>query len=116
MKNLSNFLSLLLILVIGSTSILSGQYGQENKLLSFEQDIINNTQVDGDFDFFVETATDKITVPSLKINGSGDYGIGFRSIEYLNVLESGLLHWHWFKNKCRFFEIENLLFPFHFFL
>lgn len=117
MKSLFNSLSILLILVIGSNSILSGFSGLgDEQWQSFEQDILTHSQVDGDFNFFLETAYEKIIVPSIKFNGSVDVGKGLISVENLGVVEGGLLHLDWYKKKIRFFDVQKLLYPFHFFL
>ncbi|WP_194973976.1 hypothetical protein [Aquiflexum lacus] len=117
MKSLFNSLSLLLVLVIGSNSILSGFSEIEDKqLLSFEQDFLSDSQVDGDFHFFVETSFEKILIPSIKIKDLGDAGLGLGSNEGSTLLEIGTLRSDWFKKKLRFFDIQKLLYPFHFFL
>jgi hypothetical protein len=117
MKSLINSLSLLLILVIGSNSILSGFSGREDKqLLSFEQDILSDSQVDGGSVFFIETSSEKIIVPSIKFNGHGDADLDLSTFEASKILQSGTLRLDWFKKKDRFFDVINLLYPFHFFL
>ncbi|WP_373522889.1 hypothetical protein [Aquiflexum sp.] len=117
MKGLSNYLSLLLILIIGSNSILSGFSGHGDKqLLSFEQDILSDSQIDGDFNFFVKTSSEKIVIPSIKVKSLGDAGLFLIPIEHSGILERKMLRLDWFKMDVKFFDVQKLLYPFHFFL
>ncbi|WP_373496872.1 hypothetical protein [Aquiflexum sp.] len=116
MKSLFNSLSILLILVIGSNSVLSGFSGHADKLQSFEQDILSDSQVDGDFNFFLETSSEKILIPSIKVKSLGDAGLFLLPKEHSGILESNTLRLDWFKKQVRFFDVQKLLYPFHFFL
>jgi hypothetical protein len=117
MKSLSNCLSFLLILVLGSNSIISGFSGPKDKVLtSFEQDVLTGFQVDGHFNFFVDVSPEKIIVPPFKAKHFEFDGLGIKLNQISGILESGSLHFDWFKKKERFFDVQKLLFPFHFFL
>lgn len=117
MQSLSKYLSFLLILVIGSNSILGSFSGPEDKELpSVEQDMLTDSQVDGHFNFFVETSSEKIVVPSFKTKHLEDSGLGIFPNQNIGILLIGTLRLDWFKKKERFFDVKKLLFPFHFFL
>jgi hypothetical protein len=104
-------------LIIGSNSVLGSFSGLEDKeLSSFEKDILTDSQVDGHFNFFVETSSEKIIVPSFKTKHFEFDGLGIDLNQISGILESGSLHLDWFNRKERFFDVQKLLYPFHFFL
>lgn len=78
--------------------------------------MLSDSQVDGDFNFFIDTSSDKITVPSIKFNGHGDADLDLSIFKASKILQSGTLRLEWFKKKARFFDVQKLLYPFHFFL
>ncbi|WP_084123127.1 hypothetical protein [Aquiflexum balticum] len=117
MKGLLNYISFLLILVLGSNSIISGFSGPKDKeLSSFEQDMLSDSQVDVHFNYFVDASSEKIIIPSFKAKHFDFNGSGIKLNQISGILESGSLRLDWFKRKERFFDVQKLLYPFHFFL
>jgi hypothetical protein len=117
MKSLIKSISFLLILVIGSSSILNGFSEPKGEGQHFSStNTLQDATVHGDLNYFIEVSTENILIPSIKVTALGDWELSPfpKHISYFLLRES--INTDWFKKKERFFNIQILLFPFHHFL